>query len=202
MNTGATSHVTSAVSPIGGRAPDRPRPWMVRRWPTWLALALAVLTWGGTAADYAGPLALAALAYLIPVAIRWRAATWPVAVTVIVTYVGMEVIGGPDPRMVFVAVAAAALAAGLVVNRPGHRSDLWIQAAGMVVFGALAFAGAGATPDLAVWVVAGGWFAHGLWDAVHLWTDRAVSRSYAEWCAVVDILVAAELVAAGLLLPS
>jgi hypothetical protein len=35
---------------------------------------------------------------------------------------------------------------------------------------------------------------HGLWDFVHLWLDKIVTGSYAEWCAVVDVLVAAQLV--------
>jgi hypothetical protein len=42
--------------------------------------------------------------------------------------------------------------------------------------------------------VAAGWFLHGIWDFVHLWLDKVVARSYAEWCGVIDVLVAAQLV--------
>jgi hypothetical protein len=42
--------------------------------------------------------------------------------------------------------------------------------------------------------VAAGWFLHGLWDFVHLRRNAVVSRSYAEWCGVVDILIAVRLV--------
>jgi hypothetical protein len=35
---------------------------------------------------------------------------------------------------------------------------------------------------------------HGVWDFVHLRADKVVARSYAEWCGVLDVLVAAQLV--------
>lgn len=44
-------------------------------------------------------------------------------------------------------------------------------------------------PDVGRYVVAAGWFLHGVWDTVHLRLDRVVSRSYAEFCGVFDILV-------------
>lgn len=168
--------------------------WLVRRWPTWLALAFVALLWGGSGTDLAGPLLILPLVYVTTVAIGRRAASWPVVIGISVVYTVLALLGGgPDPEVSLAVLAAAALAAGLV-NRAGHRDDLWIQAAGMVVFGAVAFGGMAAEPDVAVWVVAAGWFAHGLWDAVHLWKDRSVSRTYAEACAVIDVLVAVQLV--------
>ena len=44
--------------------------------------------------------------------------------------------------------------------------------------------------ELGRYLVAAGWFLHGVWDLVHLRLDKVVARSYAEWCGVVDILVA------------
>jgi hypothetical protein len=49
-------------------------------------------------------------------------------------------------------------------------------------------------PDLGRYLVAAGWFGHGIWDFVHLKLDKVVARSYAEWCGVLDVLIAAELV--------
>ena len=63
----------------------------------------------------------------------------------------------------------------------------------MVGFGGLALAGLAVDPDLGRYLVAAGWFAHGIWDLVHLRANKVVARSYAELCAVVDILIAAEL---------
>jgi Ni/Fe-hydrogenase subunit HybB-like protein len=63
----------------------------------------------------------------------------------------------------------------------------------MLGFGALALAGLAVDPDLGRYLVAAGWFLHGIWDLVHLKLDRVVARSYAEACAVVDLVIAAEL---------
>jgi hypothetical protein len=63
----------------------------------------------------------------------------------------------------------------------------------MVGFGALALVALSVDPDLGRYLVAAGWFLHGIWDFVHLWLDKVVARSYAEWC-VIDVLVAAQLV--------
>jgi hypothetical protein len=68
-----------------------------------------------------------------------------------------------------------------------------VQALGMVGFGALALVALSVDPDLGRYLVAAGWFLHGIWDFVHLWLDKVVARSYAEWC-VIDVLVAAQLV--------
>jgi hypothetical protein len=48
-----------------------------------------------------------------------------------------------------------------------------------------------------VWLVAAGWLTHAAWDVVHLRRDAVIARSFAEWCAVVDVLVAVQLVVAG-----
>jgi hypothetical protein len=63
----------------------------------------------------------------------------------------------------------------------------------MVGFGALALVGLILDPDLGRYLVAAGWFLHGVWDFVHLRADKVVARSYAEWCGVLDVLIAAEL---------
>jgi hypothetical protein len=64
----------------------------------------------------------------------------------------------------------------------------------LVVFGALAVAGLTIAPDVGRYFVAAGWFAHGLWDVAHYRADAGVARTGAEWCAVVDLLIAAQLV--------
>ncbi|MFJ9586512.1 DUF6010 family protein [Streptomyces acidicola] len=52
-------------------------------------------------------------------------------------------------------------------------------------------------PELGRRLVAAGWFLHGVWDLAHLLLARlcgVVARTFAEWCAVVDVLLAVELV--------
>jgi hypothetical protein len=42
-------------------------------------------------------------------------------------------------------------------------------------------------------MISASWLLHGGWDFVHLRRDRVVVRSYAEWCGVVDVLIAGQL---------
>lgn len=53
-----------------------------------------------------------------------------------------------------------------------------------------------ASASTALLVIAAGWAAHGMWDLWHLRRDQVVSRSYAQWCGVFDILMAIQLLAA------
>ncbi|MET9832081.1 hypothetical protein ABZ078_22905 [Streptomyces sp. NPDC006385] len=64
---------------------------------------------------------------------------------------------------------------------------------GALVFGGLALAGLAVDQDLGRCLVAAGWFLHGVWDFVHLRLDKVVSRTFAEWCGVIDVLVAVQL---------
>jgi hypothetical protein len=60
-------------------------------------------------------------------------------------------------------------------------------------------AGLSVEPDLARYLVAAGWFAHGVWDWAHLAKDRVVSRSFAEWCRALDVMIATALIVVPLL---
>ena len=75
-----------------------------------------------------------------------------------------------------------------------RRSDPFtVQTLGMLGFGALALAGLVVDPDLGRYLVAAGWFLHGVWDFVHLELDKVVAPSYTLWCGVIDIGIAFEL---------
>jgi hypothetical protein len=91
--------------------------------------------------------------------------------------------------VVLLIVAAGFLAVGAargLLRRPG---GLPLQAAGMLVFGAGMLAALYVAPELGAYLVAIGLLGHGAWDAVHYVRDRVVARSYAEFCAVLDLLV-------------
>ena len=116
------------------------------------------------------------------------------AVTAIAFVIGLRALDVIAPSVVLSAVALIVLIWG-AVDRQLHRSGGFrVQALAMVGFGAVAVAGLVIDPDLGRYVVAAGWFLHGVWDFVYLKLDRVVTRSYPEWCGVVDILIAAELV--------
>ncbi|MFC5066093.1 hypothetical protein [Actinomycetospora atypica] len=190
-----TRTVTTAPHPAPGHPPRR-RPWWVRRWPTALAVLMSALTAGGGTVDaLAPPLVLLPTAYVVVAALGRPRATWPVVVLGTVGFVLVGVLGAVDPRTVVLVAATAVLGAGLVRHRhPAGRRTMLVQGAGLLVFGAVAVLVTTLPPEIGVWPLAAAWFAHGVWDLVHLRRRTVVSPTFAEWCAVVDVLVAVQLV--------
>jgi len=171
---------------------------VLKRWPTALAVGLVVLTLDGGESEspveaYGEILPLLPLLYLIVAKLQRRRASWPVLVVGTTAIVALQIVD-VSPTSVFLVATMIVLvwsAAGGHLHRPGM---LRLQAIGMVGFGAVSLIGLAVDPDLGRYVVAAGWFFHGVWDFVHLRLDKVVVRSYAEWCGVLDVLIAAELV--------
>jgi hypothetical protein len=178
------------------------RPWTDRlkdRWPTALALAMSALSFGGSesaegVAGLSQALLLLPLLYLVVAKLRRRQASWPVLVVGITPFVALRAVDVIAPAAVFSAVALVVLVWGAVDGQLRRPDPFRVQALGMLGFGALALAGLAVDPDLGRYLVAAGWFGHGIWDFVHLKLDKVVAPSYAEWCGVLDVLIAAELV--------
>lgn len=182
---------------------ERPHPagLLRRRWPTALALvvvALNVLASGSQdVADAVGgfgeTLPLLPLIYLVVHQIGRPEATWPVLGAGLVAVFVIALQDAVAPSTVLVVLALAVLLWGAVRGTPHGRAAFGTQAVGALVFGGLALAGLAVDPDLGRWLVAAGWFFHGVWDFVHLRLDKVVSRTFAEWCGVIDVLVAVQL---------
>lgn len=83
---------------------------------------------------------------------------------------------------------------GVVDGQLRRRDPFRIQAVGMLGFGVVALTALAVDPGLGRYLLAAGWLLHGIWDFVHLRLDKVVTRSYAEWCGVLDVLVALALV--------
>lgn len=147
---------------------------------------------------FAETLLILPLLYLVIASVAGRRWTWLFLVAGIGLIVALRGQDRVEPAVVLLAIALAAVLWGSAHGR--HRqASFQLQVVGMIAFGALALAGMVVAPDVARYVVAAGWFAHGLWDFAHLRADAVVSRSFAEWCGVVDVLIAAELVILPLL---
>lgn len=183
--------------------PDRRRPaeMLRRRWPTALAVIVVLLVaFAGASEDVAGAvdefgqiLPLLPLLYLIVNQIGRPRATWPVLGAGVAGMAALQAQNVVAPSTALVALALVFLVWGAVHGTPHGRAGLGVQAAGAFVFGGLALAGLAVDPDLGRYLVAAGWFFHGVWDFVHVRLGKVVSRTFAEWCGVVDVLVALQL---------
>jgi hypothetical protein len=172
--------------------------WLGRRWPTLLALACTALTFGGTESEeavrgYSETLLILPLLYLVTSAVARRRLSWVFLVACIGLLVALRNQDRVQPSVVLLGVALGAVVWGTAHGRSRQPAFL-AQVAGMVAFGAVALVAMAIEPGLGRWLVAAGWLAHGAWDYAHLRADAVVSRSYAEWCLVLDVLIAAELV--------
>ncbi len=95
-----------------------------------------------------------------------------------------------------VVAAALYLAWGLSGLTPANLRWRLAQGAALVVFGALnAVALPGGEPA-SRYLLAAGWLGHAAWDVLHLKAHRVVPRWWAQWCVVIDVILAAVLVAA------
>lgn len=173
------------------------------RWPTALAVAISIPGFLG-GAPAAGVLAgslgdalmMLPLAYLTVAKLGRRRATWPVVVAAVAVVVVARTLDLVSPAVVLSTLALAVLAWGVADGQLRRDGCFRVQALGLAGFGALTIAGLAllAThPGLGVVVVAAGWFLHGVWDFVHLARDAVVARSFAEWCGVIDVLLAVQL---------
>lgn len=171
--------------------------WLLRRWPTALALAfgaLAVYDMNNDSVGIFGEIVfLLTLEYLVIAKLGRRRASWPVVITLVAVVTVTQILD-LSTSTALVALSAAVLVWGAVqgqLHRPGWFR---VQALGAIGFAALAVTGLALDPEIGRYVVAAAWLFHGVWDIVHHRLDKVVSRSYAEACAVLDIVVAAGLI--------
>ena len=104
-----------------------------------------------------------------------------------------------EPTVVLLAAALAFVLWGVARGQMWPPGALAVETAGMVLFAAVALAAASVEPDLGLYLVAAGWAGHALWDFAHLRADKVVSRSFAEWCGVFDLLGAVSILAVAML---
>ncbi|MGI8910535.1 MAG: hypothetical protein ACR2JR_08275 [Rubrobacteraceae bacterium] len=194
---GGRDQAVADNSPHAHRATDR-RWWdfLKHRWPTALGVAVAVLTAYDMDLDdgilVLSPLMVVmALVYLGAAALDWRRFAWLGLLAGLLLLFFIPSTSAVALSVGFLVAALVFLVLGAargLLRRPG---GLTLQAAGMLVFGATALAALYVDLDLGGYFVAAGLIGHAAWDAYHYLRNRVVARSYAECCAVIDLLVGA-----------
>ncbi|WP_164233746.1 hypothetical protein [Microbacterium hydrocarbonoxydans] len=164
------------------------------------AAGMIVLLWIGRAdaATAADILTAAAFVYLGSAALGHRGAAWPLfGLTFVLIGIGLAV--RPFPAFLVMVLLGAVLAVyGVIRGRLRPADGLPLQAAAMTAVLLLVLL-AGVLDGPWPGILAGvGLFAHALWDVRHLRTRRVVAPSMAEFCAALDLVLAAGVVAVSL----
>jgi hypothetical protein len=111
-----------------------------------------------------------------------------VAVATVAAFAALRLQDWVDPVVALVVAALALVLWGAVRGQLWRRGALVAKMAGMGGFTAIALAAVSVDPEFGRYVVAAGWFGHAAWDFAHFRADKVVSRSFAEWCTVFDVL--------------
>jgi hypothetical protein len=183
------------------RSPHAHRRWtgfLAHRWPTAVGIAVAALTAFDLRIDVESISFLSALVVIMPLVyvgaavLERRRFAWVVLLVAIAALVLIQVL---DLKInlvpVFLVVALAFLVVGVARGQLRRPGGLTLQTAGMLAFGATALAAFYVDPELGGYLVAFALLGHAAWDAVHYVRNRVVPRSYAEFCAVFDLLLGA-----------
>ena len=194
-------HATDDDSPHAHQAPDRRR-WtdvLMHRWPTALGIAVAAMTAydleidAGSVSSLSALVVLMALVYVGAAALDRRWSAWVVLLAGFVVMVVFQDLldSGIDPSAVLLIAALVFVVVGALRGQLRRPGGLTLQAAGMLGFGVVALMALYVEPFLGGYLVAFALLGHAAWDAYHYLRDRVVARSYAEWCAVIDLLTGA-----------
>jgi hypothetical protein len=191
----------SEVRSIRAQADTTPvsrRPWSsLQWWPTLAGIALAAFVAYDLVSgrDLASILAASGLVYLGAAALQKPGAAWPVFLLTFVV-ITVDSIGIIDVDATWILLALAALFAvyGLMRGATAPTSSLPLQTIAMIAFGGAAAIALLVNPVLGAYLVAAGLLAHAAWDVYHHRVNRVVARSMAEFCFVLDTLLAVAIV--------
>jgi hypothetical protein len=165
------------------------------RWPTVAALGLTgyiVLDDLSTGSDLAAVLAAAALVYLGAAALKKPATAWPLFWGAIAVIIATEqLVADSAPTWVLLGLAGLFVGYGLLRGAARPTDGLPLQTIAMIAFGATAAITLIVGGEVGAYLVAAGLLGHAAWDVWHHRANRVVVRSLAEFCFVLDTLLAA-----------
>jgi hypothetical protein len=161
-------------------------------WPTLAAVGVASYIALDTAgSELAAVLAASGFVYLGAAALRKPSAAWPLFLgTFVVIAANRFGVVPLDATWILIGLAAVLLGYGLR-QRAAHPSHgLPLQAIAMAGFGTIAASALIVSGDVGASLVAAGLLGHAAWDVYHHRVNRVVVRSMAEFCCVLDTLLA------------
>ena len=170
-------------------------------WPSLVGIGFAIFValdmFRGreSGSQLAAIVAASALVYLGAAALQKPSAAWPVFfVTVVVIAAAKVGLIDFDATWVLLGLAGLFVGYGLLRGATHPTGGLPLQTIAMVVFGATAAIALFVNEIIGAFVVAAGLLAHASWDVYHHWTNKVVVRSMAEFCVVLDTLLAVAIV--------
>lgn len=181
----ATASEPRAASPVRAA---------LRRWPTAFGIAFAVFAvWGmASGVELGQVVAASGFVYLGAAAVKRRGAAWPMFAVSFVAIGAADFTPWEDQFGTWALLGLAVLLAlyGLLRGAARPAEGLPLQAIAMALFGGIAAAVLFIGGDLGAYLVAAGLLGHAAWDVYHHRRELVVSRSLAEFCFVLDTLVA------------
>lgn len=146
-------------------------------------------------ADLAPVVAASGLVYLAAAALGKPWAAWPLFFLSVLVITAAE-IGWIhfDPTWGLIGLAVAFFGYGLWRGMVRRHAGLPLQTIAMAGFGAVAAVALVVNGPAGAYLVAAGLLAHAAWDVHHHRANRVVSRSLAEFCFVLDTLLAAAII--------
>jgi hypothetical protein len=170
-----------------------PAKGLLRRWPSLVGICLAALTAFDLSdgSELAPIVAASALVYLGTAALRRPGTAWLVFFGTFLVLIVAKLTGADDaPTWVLLGLAVLFLIYGLLRGAARPPEGLPLQAIAMAAFGAVAAIAVLVNGTVGAYLVAAGLFGHAAWDVYHHRVNRVVVRSMAEFCFVLDTLLA------------
>ncbi|KON90331.1 hypothetical protein AF332_15790 [Sporosarcina globispora] len=119
---------------------------------------------------------------------------WPSLVALAIAAEGLPASADPMSLILILAALVYPISGAIRGHLRGVRTIL-IQAIALAFFGVIALVSLYVDRDTGLILLAAGYLGHTVWDFFHHRTDTIVPRWYAEFCAVLDFLIAMMLLA-------
>lgn len=176
-----------------------PQHWsktLKHRWPTLFGITLAVFTALDASINeefvsfLSAIIVFIAFIYLAAAVLGKRSSAWPVFLIGLVVITLLKFLELTMVAIVgFLLLSLVFLVVGVVRRGRHGTNSLPLETVGMFLFAAVALVLLNLNLTWAGYLAAAALFGHAAWDAVHLWRNRVVVRSYAEFCAVLDVVL-------------